>query len=122
MVIFGSMAYVLELCGNYFSCFLFIKLVVDLIVKVLIQMETHRLTGGSLSFGRTLMSASYNLYLPSILMSVSNPQAPLLQPLEPELPPARIEDEARDPVDEKHKKEEHLYPVVHHRTTTLSPV
>ena len=29
---FGSIAYVLEFCGIYFSCFLFIKLIVDLIV------------------------------------------------------------------------------------------
>ena len=32
---FGSFAYVLEFCGIYFSCFLFIKLIVDLIVMIL---------------------------------------------------------------------------------------
>ena len=42
---FGSVAYVLEFCGIYFSCFLFIKLIVDLIVMILRHMEINRLTG-----------------------------------------------------------------------------
>ena len=80
---FGSVAYVLEFCGRYFSCFLFVKLIVDLIVMILRDMEINRLTGASLGFGKTLLSASYNLFLTSILTSVFNPQAPLLQALEP---------------------------------------
>ena len=119
---FGSVAYVLEFCGIYFSCFLFIKLVVDLIVMILRHMEINRLTGASLGFGKTLLSASYNLFLTSILTSVFNPQAPLLQALEPERMPTRREDETRDPADENKKKEEHLYPIVHCSTTALSPV
>ena len=55
-------------------------------------------------------------------MSVFNPQAPLLQALEPEPTPTTIEDETRDPTDENKKKEEHLYPIVHCSTTALSPV
>ena len=47
-------------------------------------MEINRLTGASLGFGRTLKSASCNLFLTSILTSVISPQAPLLQVLEPE--------------------------------------
>ena len=118
----GSLAYVLEFCGIYSSCFLFIKLIVDLIVMVLRYMEINRLTGASVGFGKTLLSASYNLFLTSVLTSVSNPQAPLLQTLEPEPTPKRTEDEARDPVDENKKKEEHLYPIVHCPTTALCPV
>ena len=119
---FGSIAYVLELCGIYSSCFLFIKLIVDLIVMILRHMEINRLTGASLGFGKTFLSASYNLILTSILTSVFNPQAPLLQALELEPTPTRTEDETRDPVDENRKKEEHFYPVVHHPTMALSPV
>ena len=89
---------------------------------ILRHMEINRLTGASLGFGRTLLSASYNLFLTSILTSVFNPQAPLLQALEPERMPTRIEDETRDPADENKKKEEHLYPIVHCSTTALSPV
>ena len=64
-------------------------------------MELRRLIGASLGFGRTLLSASYNLFLKSILTSVFNPQGPLLQALEPEPTSTRIKDETRDPVDEK---------------------
>ena len=109
METFGSVAYVLEFCGIYFFCFLFIKLIVDLIVLILRHMEINRLTGASLGFGKTLLSASYNLFLTSILMSFFKPQAPLLQALEPEPTPTRIEDETRDPVVENEEKEEHLY-------------
>ena len=119
---FGSVDYVLEFCGIYFSCFLFIKLIVDLIVTILRHIEIHRLTGASLGFGKTLLSSSYNLFLMSILTSVFNPQAPLLQALEPEPTPTRIEDETRDPIYDNKKKEEHLYPIVHCPTMALSPV
>ena len=119
---FGSIAYVLEFCGIYFSCFLFTKIIVDLIVLVLRQMEIHRFTGASLGFGKTLLGASYNLFLTSILTSVFSLQAPFLQALEPEPTSTRIADETRDPVDENKKKEEHLYPIAHHPTMALSPV
>ena len=119
---FGSVAYVLEFCGTYFSCFLFIKLIVDLIVMISRPMEVNRLTAATLGFGKTLLSASYNLFLTSILTSVFNPQAPLLQALEPEPTPTGIEDVTRDPADENKKKEEHLYPIVHCPTTALSSV
>ena len=75
-------------------------------------MEITRLTGASLGFGKTLLNASYSLFLTSFLTSMFNPQAPLLQALEPEPRPTRIEDETRDPVDENKKKEEHIYPIV----------
>ena len=118
----GSVTFVLEFCGINLSCFLFIKVVVDLIVMILRHMENNRLTGASLGFGKTLLSASYNLFLTSILTSVFNSQVPLLQALEPEPTPTRIEDETKDPADENKKKEEHLYPIVHCPTTTLCPV
>ena len=121
---FGSIAYVLEFCEFYFFCFLFIKFIVDFIVMVLRHMEIHRLTGASLRFGigKTLLSASFNLFLTSFLTSVFNPQAPLLQALEAEPTPARLVEETGDPIDENKKKEEHLYPIVHHPTTALCPV
>ena len=119
---FGSVAYVWEFCGIYFSCFLFIKLIVNLIVMVLRHMENIRLTNASLGFGKALLSASYILFLTSILTSVFNPQVPVLQALEPEPRPTRREDETRDPVDENKKNEEHLYPIVQCPTTALPPV
>ena len=85
-------------------------------------MEFIRPTGASLGLGRTLLSVFYNLFLTSILTSVFNPQAPLLQTLEPEPTPTKKEHEIRDPADENKKKDEHLYPIVHCPTTALSLV
>ena len=121
---FGSFAYALEFCGIYFSTFLFIKLIVDLIVMILRQKKINSLTGASHGFGKTLLSASYNLFLTSILTSLFNIQPPSssLRALEPESTPTRIEDETRDPADEMKRKEEHLYSMVHCPTTALSPV
>ena len=84
--------------------------------------ETQRFTGASLGFGKTLLSASYNLFLTFILTSVINPRTPVLRALEPEPTPAKLEDETRDPAHENKKKEEHLYPIAHHPTTALFPV
>ena len=67
-------------------------------------MKINRLTVTSLGFGKTLLSASFSLFLTSILTSMFNPQAPLLQALEPEPRPTRVEDETTDPVDENKKK------------------
>ena len=85
-------------------------------------MKANRPTGASLGFGKAPLSASYSLFLTSNLTSLFNPQAPLLQALESEPISTRIEDETRDPVDENKKKEEHIYPIVHHHTIALSPV
>ena len=85
-------------------------------------MEIHRLTDASLGFGKALLSASHILFLSSVPTSVFNPRAHFLQALEPEPTPTRIEDENRDPVDENKRKEEHLYPIVHHTTTVFSLV
>ena len=75
---------------------------------ILRHMEINRLTGASLGFGKTLLSASNNLFLTSILTSVFNPKALLFQALELEKTATKIEDEAKDPADENKKKEEHL--------------
>ena len=66
---------------------------------VLRHMESHGLTGASLGFGKTLLSAFYNLFLISNLTSVFNPQAPLLQALEPQPTSARLEDYTGDSVE-----------------------
>ena len=116
---FRSVAYFLEFCLIYFSCFLFIKLIVDLKVMTLRHMGINRLTGASLGYGKTPLSASYNLFLTSLLTSVFNPQALYLQALEPEPMLIRIEDETRYPIQENKEKEEHLYLIVHCPTTAL---
>ena len=85
-------------------------------------MEIIRLSGASLGFGKTLLSASYILFSTSILTSVFNPQSPILQALEPEPVSTRIEDETRNSANDDKKKEEHPYPIFHCPAMTLSPV
>ena len=53
---------------------------------------------------------------------MSNPQAPLLQALEPESKIAWIEYETGASVDENKQKEEHLYPSVGHPPMAPSTV
>ena len=48
---FGPVAYILEHCGIYFSVFLFLKLIIDLIVMIIRHMEINRMNGASLGFG-----------------------------------------------------------------------
>ena len=59
---FGPTAYVLERCGIYFSVFLSFKLTIDVVVLVIRHLEITKMTGASLGFGKTLLSASNNIF------------------------------------------------------------
>ena len=59
---FGPVAYVFEYCGIYFSVFLFFQLIIDVVVMVIRYLEITKITGASLGFGKTLLSASYNIF------------------------------------------------------------
>ena len=54
----GPVVYVLEHWGNYFSVFLFIKLLIDMVVMILRYKEKDKLTGSTLRIGKTLLGAS----------------------------------------------------------------
>ena len=81
---FRPVAYVLEHCGVCFSVFLFFKLILDVMVKVIRHLEITKMTGASLGFGKTLLSASYNIFLMSVLTSMYDPRAPTLAAVEEE--------------------------------------
>ena len=67
---FGTIGYWLEKCGIWFAIFLFVKLNIDIVVVVKRTLEIYRITGRSVSFGKVLLSATYNLSMVSILNSV----------------------------------------------------
>ena len=67
---FRPVAYVLEHNGIYFSVFLFLKLIIDVLVMVIRHLQITKMTGASPGFGKTLLSASYNIFLMSILTSM----------------------------------------------------
>ena len=78
----GPVVCVLEHCGNYFSVFFFIKLIIDMVVMIVRYMEIDKLTGSTLGFGKTSLSASYNIFLTSVLTSMYSPRAPALTAVE----------------------------------------
>ena len=79
---FGPVVYVMEHCGEYFSVFLFIKLIIDVIIMIVRYMETNKITGSNLGFGKTLLSASHDIFSTSVLTSMNNPRAPALAAVE----------------------------------------
>ena len=49
-----------------------------MVVIIVRYMEKDKLTGSTLGFGKTLLTASYNIFLTSVLTSKYNPRAPAL--------------------------------------------
>ena len=109
---FGTVAYVLEHCGIYFSVFLFFKLIIDVMVMVIRHLEISRMTGASLGFGKTLLSASYNIFLTSVLTSMYDPRAPTLAAVEEERKTLYYEEELQKMRNDTQKNDEHIYPVL----------
>ena len=58
----GPVVYVFDHCEIYFSFFLFIKLLIDMVVMIVRYIEIDKITGSTLGFGKTLLSASYNIF------------------------------------------------------------
>ena len=122
---FGPVAYVLEHCGIFFCVFLFFKLVI-VVVMVIRHLEITKMTGASLGFGETLLSASNNIFLMSVLTSMYYPRAPTLGAVEEERNILCDEDEIHDMGDDTEKKEEHVCPVrnpaqINQAMTLISP-
>ena len=108
---FGPVAYVLEHCGIYFSVFFF-KLIKDVVVMVIRHLEINKMTGASLGFGKTLLSASYNIFLMSVLTSMYDSRAPTLAAVEEERETLCNEEELQDMREDNKRQEEHIYPVM----------
>ena len=124
---FGPVAYVLEHCGVYFSVFLFFKLIIDVLFMVIRHLEITKMTGASLGFGKTLLSASYNNFLMSVLTSLYDPRAPTLAAVEEQRKTLCNEEELHDMREDNKKKEVHIYPVMspapfNQAVTPISPV
>ena len=123
---FGPVAYVLEHCRNYFSVFLFFTLIIDVVVMVIRHLEIIKMTGASLGFGKILLSASYNMFLMSVLTSMYDPRVPTLASVE-ERETLFNEKELHDMRDDTKEKEEHVSSVMNpaqfnHAVTQISPV
>ena len=107
-------------------CFFF-KLMLDVVVMVIRHLEISKRTGASLGFGKTLLRASYNIFLMSVFTSMYDPRAPTLAAVEEERKTLYSEEELTDMRNDTKKKEEHIYPVIsppqfNHAVTPFSPV
>ena len=105
-------AYVLEHHEIYSSMFLFYKLIIDVVVMVIRHLEITKKAGASSGFGKTLLSASYNIFLMSVLTSMYDPRAPTLAAADEERKTFRNEEELNDMTDDTKKRKEHFYPVM----------
>ena len=117
---FGPVAHILEHCEIYFSVFLFLKLLIDLIVMIIKHMEFKRMAGASLRFGGTLQSALYNNFLNPVMTSLYNPQASGLASDAPKKVDPRVDLELYEMRGDAKKKEERLYPAVNSAALGLS--
>ena len=53
-----------------------------MVVMIVRYVEINKLTGSTLGFGKTLLSASYSIFLTSVLTSLYSPRAPALASVE----------------------------------------
>ena len=80
-------------------------------------MEINKITGSTLGFGKTLLSASYNIFLTNVLTSMYNPCAPALIAVEHIEIGLFVENDMHEVKEDAKKKEEHFYPAM--STVTL---
>ena len=119
---FGPVVYVLQHCRIFFSVFLFIKLIIDVIVMLVRYMETDKITGSTLRFGKTLLSAPYNIFLTTVLTSMNNQRAPVIAAVEHMEVRSCVENGRHEVKEDAKKKEEHLYTAMSPVTLPLLPV
>ena len=119
---FGPVVYVLEHCGICFSVFLLIKLTIDMVVMIVRYMEIDKLTGSTLGFGKTLLSASLKIFLTSVSTSMYGPRAPALTAVEHMDVSPCVENDMHEMKEDAKKKNEHFYPAMSTVTLPLSPV
>ena len=91
-------------------------------VMIVRYMEIDKLTGSTQGFCKTLLSASYNIFLTSVLTSMYNPGAAALTAVEHMDTSPCVQNDMHEVKVDARKKEEHLYPAMSTVTLPLSPV
>ena len=93
-----------------------------MVVLMVRYMEIDKLTGSTLGFGKTLLSASYSIFLTSALTSLYNPRAPALTAVGHMDTNPSVENDMHEVKGDAKKKDEHLYTAMSTVTLPLSPV
>ena len=109
---FGPVAYVHDNCGIFFSVFLLFRRITDVVVRVKRHLKITKMTGASLVFCKTLLSASYNIFVMSVLTSTFDPRVPTLAAVEEERKTLGNEEELNDMREYSREKEDYIYTVM----------
>ena len=67
---FGEITYYIEKCGIFFACFLFVKLVLTVIFKVLRTLEITRMIGGTIGFSTILAHSFFSVFQTAVTTSI----------------------------------------------------
>ena len=70
---FGRVHYYLEQCGITFAVSLFVKFIIGIVVCIIRALQIDKITGASVSFGKVILSATFNILFQSIVTSVFRP-------------------------------------------------
>ena len=95
---------------------------IDMVVMIVRYMEIDKLTGSTLGFGKTLLIASHNIFLTSVLISMYSPRAPALTAVEYMEVGSCVKNDMHEVKEDGKKKEGHLYSAMSTVTLPLSPV
>ena len=93
-----------------------------MVVMIVRYMKIDKLTGSTLVFGKTVLSASYNIFLTSVLTSMYSPRAAALTAVEHMDTNPCAKNHMHEVKEDAKKKNEHLYPAMSTVTIPLSPV
>ena len=85
-------------------------------------MEIDRVIASTLGFGNNLLSASYNIFITTVLTSMYNPRAPVQAAVEHMEVGLCVENGTHEVKKDAKKKKEHLYPAMSTVTLPLPPV
>ena len=67
---FGEIGYYVERAGILFACFMLTIFLIDVVIFILRAFEIQKLSKNTIGFWKTLLEASYNLFLLSIVTSI----------------------------------------------------
>ena len=109
---FGIVCYWLEKLGIFFACFLFLKLILEVLISLYRALELKTVTHGTVTFGRTLLYGFFNLahlgIFTPIFKTDDNPEDRIkLKAVDQKIASAPVETEMYSVIQNGHEK---LYP------------
>ena len=63
---FGLLGYYIQCLGNFFACFLLVKILIDVVVIVLRGLEIRKVSVATFGLVRTMLGAAFHLFVLSL--------------------------------------------------------